>query len=125
MPAKPPSADALVFDSSDPHVITVLSCSTILASFGAASGMRTVIPPTAMTASDVHNACQVFWPMAVTLIVVPVAVVLDSLWLGPLVLLPILFVPRIWWTCIFGLVNWMTLVGGIVACAVPLVTGMF
>ena len=42
MPAEPPSADALVFDSHGSHVITILGCLTFSASLGAASGMRPV-----------------------------------------------------------------------------------
>ena len=74
-----------------------------------------------MRASDVRDAAQAFWPMLVTFVVVPTAVVTDALWIGPLVLLPILIVPRFWWTCIFGLLNWMTLVAGIAMCAIPLI----
>ena len=42
MPAEPPSADALVFDSDGPHAITVIGCSTFSASSGAASDTQPV-----------------------------------------------------------------------------------
>ena len=69
--------------------------------------------------SDIRDVVLVFWPSIVTVLVVPLTVLRGHAWVGVALLTVILFLPRFWWSCLFGLLNWMILVGGVLACLIP------
>ena len=74
-----------------------------------------------MKATDVRDAAMVFWPALVTPIVVAGTILLGAPWIGAAVLTVIRFLPRYWWSCLFGPTNGIVLAGGIFACLIPYV----
>lgn len=59
-----------------------------------------------------------FWPTLVTPAVLALSVHFRHPWLGVAVFVSIALAHRWWWTCIFGLLNAMALLGGILGCAI-------
>jgi hypothetical protein len=74
-----------------------------------------------MKATELRDVTKVFWPSFVTPLVVVASILLGIPWLGVIFLAVILFLPRFWWSWVFGVFNWMVLVGGILGCLIPIV----
>ncbi len=72
-----------------------------------------------MSRRNVIDTLQAFYPVGVTILVVPFAVVIGYPWLAIVVLLVVLALWRTWWTCVAGLANSMLVLGGIIACLIP------
>lgn len=73
-----------------------------------------------MELRTVLDALRAFCPVLVTLVVVPAALLSGHAWVGIVVLIVILCLRKMWWTCVFGLVNLIILYAGIAACLMPI-----
>jgi hypothetical protein len=68
---------------------------------------------------SVFDFALTFYPMILSSVAVPLAIAAGMPWIGVVVCLVLLLLMRTWWTCIFGLMNWMCLIVGIVWSLLP------
>ena len=71
-----------------------------------------------MSWNELTDVARGFWPLALTYVTVPLSIYLHIAWIGAILLLFVLLLPRLWWSYIFGLMNWITLVVGILLCSI-------
>lgn len=69
-----------------------------------------------MNWKEIGDVAVGFWPLALTYSLVPLALYFRVGWIGAVVLTIVLCLPRFWWSCVFGLLNWITMVTGIAIC---------
>lgn len=59
-----------------------------------------------------------FWPAMVAPIVLILSVRFHHPWLGMAVFVGMAVARRWWWTCVFGLLNALAILGGFIGCAI-------
>ncbi|MCC9654622.1 hypothetical protein [Rhodopirellula halodulae] len=77
-----------------------------------------------MQRKEMFDVAFAFWPTWLTYALVPLTMYFQVAWFGAIVLAIIFLLPRLWWSCVFGLANWMSLAAGIVACSFIAIRGL-
>ncbi|WP_283431284.1 hypothetical protein [Neorhodopirellula lusitana] len=80
--------------------------------------------PNQMEREELLGVAVGFWPLPLTYALVSLTLYFHVAWVGAVVLTIALCLPRLWWSCVFGMPNWMTFVAGIAACAIVTIRGM-
>ena len=69
-----------------------------------------------MNRKELLDVARAFWPIGLTYLLVPTSLYFGVPWIGAVVLTVVFLFPQLWWSCVFGLANWMTLGAGAAAC---------
>ena len=72
-----------------------------------------------MDKQTIRDAIQAFYPIAVVVVFTPVLLVEGYAWVGILIAILLFVLVRTWWTCIFGLLNWLFVLAMLIACSIP------
>ncbi len=76
-------------------------------------------PSIAMPPKPRHSSLEFLsavWPLLVAMIVPPLSVFFRQPWIGIIILIGITLAYKRWWTCVFGLLNFIALAVGVVNC---------
>ena len=68
---------------------------------------------------------QAFWPALITPVLICVSLNTGHPFLGVLGFACMAAAKRLWWTCIFGLLNAMAILAGFLVCIIPAVRSLF
>jgi hypothetical protein len=58
------------------------------------------------------------WPALVAMIVTPLSICFRQPWIGIVILMGLVLAYKRWWTCVFGLLNFMALSVGVLSCSI-------
>lgn len=77
---------------------------------------RSIMPPKPRHSS--LEFLSALWPLLSTMIVTPLSMCFRQPWIGIIILMGIALAYKRWWTCVFGLLNFIALAAGVVSCSI-------